>query len=85
MGTENVKTAPVEEALWDARDVAAYLKTSRSWVYQRAEAGLLPSLRVGGLRRFEPAVIRAWARGETSAQAQATGAKVVHLTPRSEG
>jgi hypothetical protein len=26
------------EALWDANDVARYLKVSRSWVYQRAEA-----------------------------------------------
>jgi excisionase family DNA binding protein len=49
--------------LWDARDVARYLKTSRSWVYQKAEAGLLPSLRIGGLLRFEPHVVRAWARG----------------------
>lgn len=51
------------EALWDARDVAAYLKVSRSWVYQKSEAGLLPCLRVGGLVRFDPGAIRAWARG----------------------
>ena len=37
--------------LWDAQDVARYLKVSRSWVYQRAEAGLLPCVRVGGLLR----------------------------------
>ena len=52
------------ERLWDARDVARYLKASRSWVYQRAECGQVPYLRVGGLLRFEPTVIRAWARGE---------------------
>ena len=40
--------------LWDAQDVARYLKVSRSWVYQRAEAGLLPCVRVGGLLRFRP-------------------------------
>jgi len=51
------------DCLWDARDVARYLKASRSWVYQRAEAGLLPSLRMGGLLRFEPEAVRAWARG----------------------
>jgi excisionase family DNA binding protein len=57
---------PVEsrDELWDANDVARYLKVSRSWVYYRAEAGLLPSLRVGGLVRFEPATVRAFARGE---------------------
>jgi hypothetical protein len=35
------------DELWDANDVARYLRVSRSWVYQRAEAGLLPCLRVG--------------------------------------
>jgi excisionase family DNA binding protein len=50
--------------LWDAKDAARYLKVSRSWVYQRAEAGLLPCLRVGGLLRFDPATVRAFARGE---------------------
>jgi excisionase family DNA binding protein len=58
------RTSSVEfEALWDANDVATYLKASRSWVYQKAEAGLLPSLRIGGLLRFEPGVVREWAHG----------------------
>jgi excisionase family DNA binding protein len=48
-----------ERRLWDVRDVAHYLKVSRSWVYQKVEAGLLPHLRVGGLVRFDPAAIRA--------------------------
>jgi excisionase family DNA binding protein len=48
------------EALWDANDVARYLKVSRSWVYQRAEAGLLPYVRVGGLLRFDPESVRAF-------------------------
>jgi len=49
------------ETLWDARDVARYLKVSRSWVYQRAEAGQLPYLKVGGLVRFVPDRIREFA------------------------
>ena len=57
-------TAEAFEALWTAEDVAAYLKASRSWVYQKAEAGLLPSLRLGGLLRFDPDQIRAFARGQ---------------------
>jgi excisionase family DNA binding protein len=54
------------DGLWDANDVARYLKVSRSWVYHRAEAGQLPCIRVGGLLRFDPAAIRASARGETT-------------------
>ena len=50
--------------MWDANDVARYLKVSRSWVYHRAEAGLLPCLRIGGLVRFDAATVRSFARGE---------------------
>ena len=50
-----------EGELWTAADVARYLKTSRSWVYQATASGKLPSIRVGHLRRFDPARIRAWA------------------------
>jgi len=38
--------------------VAKALKVSRSWVYARADSGELPSLRVGGLLRFDPAAVR---------------------------
>lgn len=51
------------EGLWDAKDVATFLKVSRSWVYHRAEAGLIPCLRVGSLLRFERDAIRRLARG----------------------
>jgi excisionase family DNA binding protein len=51
------------ETLWDARDVATYLKVSRSWVYQKAEAGLLPYLKVGGLVRFVPEQVRQFVLG----------------------
>jgi len=59
-------------ALWDASDVARYLKVSRSWVYHRAESGELPCLKVGGLLRFDPQTIHAFARG-----VPAHGARVV--------
>src|SRR5205823_6674789 len=52
------------EPLWDARDVAAYLKASRSWVYMKAEAGQLPCIRIGGLLRFHRSAVEAFARGE---------------------
>ena len=49
--------------LWDANDVARYLRVSRSWVYHRAEAGTLPCVRIGSLLRFDPEVIKNLARG----------------------
>jgi excisionase family DNA binding protein len=48
-----------EGELWTTVEVARYLKTSRSWVYQATASGRLPSVRVGHLRRFDPAKIRA--------------------------
>jgi excisionase family DNA binding protein len=62
------------ESLWDANDVAKYLKVSRSWVYQRAESGLLACIRVGGLVRFDPEKIRACAgaHAEPSRPARST-------------
>jgi predicted DNA-binding transcriptional regulator AlpA len=52
------------ESLWDVKDVADYLKVSRSWVYQQAAAGLLPCRKLAGLLRFIPSAIRQWATGE---------------------
>lgn len=52
------------ESLWTAKDVAEYLRTSTSWVYMHAEDGTLPSVRIGGLRRFHPDTIRAYAKGD---------------------
>ena len=59
----SVRTAsPQRDGLWDAHDVARYLKVSRSWVYHRAEGGELPHLRVGGLLRFDAEAVRVFAR-----------------------
>jgi predicted DNA-binding transcriptional regulator AlpA len=52
-----------QDGLWDANDVARFLKASKSWVYKRAEAGELPCIRIMGLLRFDPESIRAVARG----------------------
>jgi excisionase family DNA binding protein len=54
-----------DDQLWDAEDVARYLKVSRSWVYHRSESGELPCLRIGGLLRFEQQAIHAFARGSS--------------------
>lgn len=69
----NPEQVPPFEALWTAKDVAAFLQTSRSWVYNKYESGLLPGLRVGGLLRFDPDKIRAWVSAES--------ARVVPLVP----
>jgi excisionase family DNA binding protein len=52
--------------LWSPEEVAEFLQVSRSWVYQKTEAGLMPVIRLPGssLLRFEPASIEAFARGE---------------------
>ena len=49
-------------SLWTVAEVASYLRVSRSWVYHRAAAGLLPCLRFGALLRFDPEAIRAYAQ-----------------------
>ena len=59
------RLADGERGLWDAVQVARFLRVSRSWVYQRAESGLLPCRHVGGLLRFEADAIREYARTGT--------------------
>lgn len=51
------------DALWTVEDVMAYLRASRSWIYQRVADGRLPCLRVGGLLRFKAEAVKAWAEG----------------------
>ncbi len=46
--------------------VASFLGVSKSWVYQAVAAGRLPCVRVGAAVRFDPAVIKAWVKGEAS-------------------
>jgi excisionase family DNA binding protein len=57
---------PSDEGMWKAEEAAAYLNTSKRWVYEKAAAGLLPSHRYYGSSRvrFVPEEIRAYARGE---------------------
>jgi len=70
-------TSVHSEPLWIAKQVAAYLQVSTSWVYMHAESGTIPSVRIGGLRRFVPEQVRAYARGEWK-----PGSPVVASPPR---
>lgn len=56
--------------LWRAADVARYLSCSKSSVYQKAEAGILPAIRIGGLLRFDPDTVRRWALSDSSSGAR---------------
>jgi excisionase family DNA binding protein len=51
------------ESLWTWKDVAAYLRVGRSWVYEKAGSGELPARRILGMLRFDPAAIKALAVG----------------------
>lgn len=52
------RTSGAGEPLWSVKDVALYLRASKSWVYKAAEKKLIPSVRVGALLRFDPETIR---------------------------
>lgn len=50
------------DRLWRVGDVARFLGMSKSWVYQRAAAGLLPYVKIGAALRFNPEAVREWVR-----------------------
>ena len=79
VGAAEHETQDAAESLWDVDDVAQYLKVSRSMVYKLGQTGELPILRVGTCLRFDPAVVRAFARGEVRGT---PGGGVVYLDPR---
>lgn len=62
-----------ETALLDVAWVAEYLGVSKSWVYQAAESGVLPCIKLGARLLFDAEVIKAWSRG------QATSVRAVRL------
>src|SRR5262245_13198448 len=48
------------ESMMSARQVAELLGVHENWVYDQAVAGDLPSYKIGGARRFDPAEVRGW-------------------------
>jgi excisionase family DNA binding protein len=61
---ETVNSSSGGPGLKDVQWLAKFLGVSRSWVYQASASGVLPCVRIGALLRFDPAVIKAWVRGE---------------------
>ncbi len=67
----NTTPQTMPERLWKVQDVMQFLDVSENWVYAHVADGSLPYTRVGGLIRFWPSEIHAYARGE-SVRKQAT-------------
>lgn len=67
-----------DESLWTVDDLAAWAKVSRSWAYQRAAAGAIPSIKIGGLLRFDPIEVKQFFRSGGVAAAR----KVIPLKPK---
>src|SRR4051794_1222680 len=55
-----VRRRAAMESMMTARQVAELLGVHENWVYDQAAAGQLPSYKIGGARRFDPAELRAW-------------------------
>jgi excisionase family DNA binding protein len=59
----STKPPPAGVALLKPSDVAVQLGVSRSWLYEAAKTGRIPSIRIGGEEgplRFVPADIQEW-------------------------
>ena len=75
------KVEAPEDALWDVNDVAAFMKASISYVYKSAATGVLPSHRISSMLRFDPKVVRAFARGELRGR---PGGGLIHVKKGSQ-
>jgi excisionase family DNA binding protein len=60
------------DSLWTVKEVAAYLRVSTSMVYQRANTGELPHLKVGALLRFRRSEIDEYLRRKTTPEKAGT-------------
>ena len=48
------------DRLINVKELMRLLGVSRSWVYDAAARGIIPSIRVGSMLRFDMRAIRAW-------------------------
>lgn len=68
------QTSEAGERMWTVGEVAVYLRMSKQWVRKRVHEGHLPGHRYPGSLRiwFDPAIVRAFARGQLPAPANTT-------------
>lgn len=62
------ESRPGNSPLWKFDDVAKYLSVSSSHVRRLVSQGRIPSLKIGGNRRFDPLVIKEWVRGQEAGE-----------------
>jgi excisionase family DNA binding protein len=67
MSARHESEQPTRHGLWNAQDVARFLKCSPSAVYRWAELGQIPCRRIGTLLRFKPEEVEAWLDRNASA------------------
>ena len=53
------------DEIFDVSGLAAYLKTSTKWIYERTHLKEIPHYKTGGLLRFRKKEIDAWLAGFT--------------------
>ena len=67
---QQLQQIAVIEPLWTWAEVAAYFRKSESWVRHKTADGTLPSMQIGGARRYDPMTIKEYAlrqqQGKTS-------------------
>ena len=61
--SHNDRNPTPDEPLWDALETARYLNISRASVYNLANSGKIPVVRIGALLRFQPREVRAFGKG----------------------
>ncbi len=62
--------APEDARLLTAEELAAALHVSRAWIYEAARQGKVPCYRVGAVKRFDLAEVKAAIRAPTPAPAR---------------
>lgn len=63
------------ESMMTARQVAELLGVHENWVYDQAAAGVLPSYKLGGARRFDPQELRGWIADHRQAERDQPGGR----------
>jgi len=59
-GTGTTQMGDSFDRLISVKELMRLLGVSRSWVYDAAARGIIPSIRVGSMLRFDMNAIRAW-------------------------